>query len=125
MVLYFGRERVKELGPVAPANCRVCGEQTWARLYRQRPWVTLFSLPLVPLSTTPTHKLVCENCFAAKPIEGEDLDRALAQREETEALIAGELSWEDYAETVETFSAGVSDDLATEPPDREEPRGFA
>lgn len=124
-MFYLNRPRMKELGPVAPAHCHACGTHTWARLFRIRPWLTFFRLPLLPLSTEPRHELVCENCFAHKPVDGADLDRALEQRDETAELMAGEVSWADYAESVESFSAGVSDEIVTEPPEPEEPRGFA
>jgi hypothetical protein len=123
-MFYLNRPRLKPVGPIAPARCHACGEEGWARLQKRRKWLTFLSFPLLPMGRA-THEVVCENCLRRKPIRGDDVERAKEQVERTEELVAGRLPWDDYAATVEDFSADVSDDIATPTVDEEQPRGFA
>jgi hypothetical protein len=127
-MFYFNRPRLKAVGPIAPARCHACNTDGWARLQKRRKWLTFLWIPLLPMGRA-TYEVVCENCHRRKPIRGDDVEHAKEQVERTEKLIRGELPWDDYAATVDDFSAAVSDDIATPPADLSQsdgpPRGFA
>jgi len=56
----WGKQTVKNHGPVFKSRCDRCNNEDLWQLYTRRTWFTLFFLPVIPYSTE--HLLVCPVC---------------------------------------------------------------
>lgn len=83
MLLIFGWEpRHRHLGPTREQRCSRCGNERYWILERERQYITLFFLPLIPLKTRfREYCPVCHHGETLSPAEARDL-QALAQIQE-------------------------------------------
>lgn len=100
--------RTKEIGTVAPGGCPHCENQSTWTLVKQRQWLTIFWLPLLPLSFA-SHVLVCDTCSMAIDIDGDTVRDAKSLIQHTQDLAVGDLDDETYNEQVADFWANVND----------------
>lgn len=99
--------RTKQLGTVAPGGCPHCENQSTWSLVKQRRWLTVFWLPVLPLSFA-SHVLVCDTCGTTIDIDGETVREAKGLIEETQDVAVGELDDATYNEHVADFWTDVN-----------------
>lgn len=59
-VFGWGKQTVKNHGPVFRSRCDRCNNEDLWQLYTRRTWITLFFIPVIPYSTE--HLVVCPVC---------------------------------------------------------------
>lgn len=60
LVFGWGKQTVKNHGPVFRSRCDRCNNEELWQLYTRRTWFTLFFIPIIPYSTE--HLVVCPVC---------------------------------------------------------------
>lgn len=65
----WGRQTVKNHGPVFAKQCDRCNNKEFWHLYTRRTWFTLFFIPIIPYSTE--HLVVCPVCSYGAVIKNE------------------------------------------------------
>ena len=60
VVFGWGKQTVKDHGPVFRSRCDRCNNEELWKLYTRRTWFTLFFIPVIPYSTE--HLVVCPVC---------------------------------------------------------------
>lgn len=60
VVFGWGKQTVKDHGPVFRSRCDRCNNEELWKLYTRRTWLTLFFIPVIPYSTE--HLVVCPVC---------------------------------------------------------------
>lgn len=104
-------KREKVVGSASPGYCDNCKNQSMWLYAKTRRWVSLFFIPLIPLSRA-SHWLVCDICGAGMEIDKETARDAKEMVRETERCADGELPEDEYYEDVERFAATFTDEVA-------------
>lgn len=60
LVFGWGKQTIKNHGPVFRSRCDRCNNEELWLLYTRRTWFTLFFIPIIPYSTE--HLVVCPIC---------------------------------------------------------------
>ena len=61
-MIIFGISTKEKAKPVGTFDCPACGKHaTFAKIVHSRRF-TLFFIPVIPLGSTDTHRVICQNC---------------------------------------------------------------
>jgi len=61
-MIIFGISTKEKAKAAGSADCPACGQHTsFAKIVRSRRF-TLFFIPIMPLGSTDTHRVICQNC---------------------------------------------------------------
>jgi len=107
--------KVKHIGVATPAYCEHCQNNTVYHLIKTRQWLTIFWLPILPISTS-SYYLECEICNANLGLEeSSTIQSAKDMVEYAESYDNGELTKAEFSNRIEAFEETVSDDPEPKP----------
>jgi hypothetical protein len=75
LILVFGFRPLRSVMAVAPLVCRRCGVRAEQRVIRRSLRLTLFFIPVLPLSTA--YLLQCSNCAAETRVTEDQAQRSV------------------------------------------------
>lgn len=113
-IIFGWPTKTKTIGAASPGYCDHCHNQSVWHLVKTRQWLTLFWIPVFPISTSDYY-LYCEICQAGAKLHDDEVEEAKDMVEHTEAYHNRELGEEEYVEHVNQFSETL-DPNATEQP---------
>lgn len=84
MFIVYGTRRMKKtLAHSGLLTCTTCSQPNYFEVVRERVWVTLFWIPIFPVSSK--YFQVCPHCSCAYPMDKRDA-KALAQAAKEQQL---------------------------------------
>lgn len=87
IIVGWGHQKTKNLGPVERRVCPNCKNEDFWELHRIGTYATFFFVPIIPYKTE--HFLMCPICRAALEVEGAQIEQCKAMAEQNLARIRG------------------------------------
>jgi len=106
-IIFGWPKRTKEVGPAYYVECVNCANAVMYWLVKARRWLSLFFVPVLPISTK-SYYLVCEVCGASMDVDKGEVANAKTATEFVEQLEAGELTEDECFEELNRL-AGESE----------------
>jgi len=102
--------RTKDYGAIQGETCPHCRNMTFHRLIKTRRWITIFFIPILPISTA-SYYFTCPICATGYEIDKSDVPLAKRYIPVTEAYLNEQLSEEEYHRQIEEASEGREDHI--------------
>lgn len=103
LILFGWPKRSKVVGAATPGYCDHCQNQTIWHLTKLRRWITVFFIPVLPISPKE-YWLVCDICDGGVELQEGEVGKAKAMVENTQRFHQRELSQEAYFDAVDEFT---------------------
>ncbi len=107
IVFGWGRQTVKEHGPVLKYHCSHCNNDKHWILYTRRTWFTLFFIPVIPYSTE--YLMLCPICKYGVKLEKVKFEEYRAIAQCNMELIHKRITQEEHASRVNQILQPKSD----------------
>lgn len=105
-IIFGTKWRTKEHGPTYPIHCPNCTNDVTFHLVKDRRWLHMFWIPLIPLSAEKS--LVCPTCGAAIGLDKQDYKSAKELSKQANLYSEDEISETEFAAAVQDFDAAAS-----------------
>lgn len=96
----------KTIGAVLIAYCHLCNNESGWYLIKRRKWLTLFWIPILPLSRKE-HYLVCDVCANAHQLQRSELAETRNMMEVTAKFERGIIDQEKYISKINDFAGQI------------------
>lgn len=108
MFIFFGwgRQTIKNFGPVFENQCTNCNSKKYWNLVRSTTWFTLFFIPVIPYEVK--YYLLCPACEHGIQLDRQKYYELKIIAENNKALINGQITQAQYISNVSSVSAGSS-----------------
>lgn len=103
-IIFGWPRRTKDIGPAFYVECPNCHNGSMYWLVKVRKWLTLYFLPVLPLSYRH-HYLVCKVYGASVEAEGDDIGLAREAADEVSRLEDGELTEDECMDRLRDLAA--------------------
>lgn len=107
-IIFGWPKREKFVGSASPGFCEHCQNQTMWSHVKTRRWVSLFFVPVLPVSRA-SHWLVCDICGVSIEMDKEEARASKEMVENTQQRANGTLPEEEYYERVDAFATEFMD----------------
>lgn len=104
MIIFGWPVRSKDIGPAFYVECPNCRNGVMFWLVKQRRWLSIYFIPLLPLSFKH-HYLLCEICELSVEIKNEDVMLAKKAVDEMDRLEGGEITEDECMDTLVDLAA--------------------
>lgn len=103
MIIFgWGHTRTKDYGGAYPIYCENCQNEVFYHISKIRDWFTLFFIPVIPYRKQ--YWLSCPVCGAGYELEGRrQRKKAVEMAKEAERFDKGEITQEEWLNSVESF----------------------
>lgn len=106
LIFGWGKQTVKNHGPVSIYHCNHCNnDKTWT-LYSRKTWFTLFFIPVIPYKTE--HLMLCPICNQGVELDNEKFNKLKAIAECNMDLINKKITQEEHTEMMRGLSSAVN-----------------
>ncbi|TYQ15371.1 UNVERIFIED_CONTAM: zinc ribbon family protein [Acetivibrio alkalicellulosi] len=98
IIFGWGRQTVKEHGPVYRYQCEHCRNDEYWQLYTRKTWFTLFFIPVIPYRTE--HLMLCPVCSRGVVLDEAKFDEFRQIAECNVDLLNGKITQEEHGEKI-------------------------
>ncbi len=112
IIFGWGKQAMKDEGPVFRNTCEHCKNNDYWQLYTRRTWFTLFFIPVFPYSTE--HLLLCPICNYGYEVEKAKYNELKEIARCNTELLDKRITEEEHAERLKQLASTQMSDLAEE-----------